>query len=113
VAKPLVNPLLPERVSAPLEHSKLVLVGFFNPNARIDRLPMDEAKAGAAMAHIPFASVNLLNDSIAGPLTALLPANQILPNPGIAIYDRTGTIVFRGDGYLSRTTIAQAVKESR
>src|SRR5437016_5987187 len=67
VVKPDVNPLLPPRVSGPLEHSKRVVVGFFNPNARIDRLPMDEAKAGAAMAHVPFVSVNLLNDSIAGP----------------------------------------------
>ena len=32
----------------------------------------------------------MLNDAVAGPLTALLPTGELLPNPGFAIYRRPG-----------------------
>jgi hypothetical protein len=89
------------------------MAGFFNPHSPVDRLTLDEARAGAVAMHIPFVAVNLLDDSVAGPLTALLPAGQILPNPGFAIYRRPGTLVYRSDGYLPRAAVAQAVKDTR
>ena len=113
VVRPTVNPLLPAPVRAALIHSPLAVVGFSNPRSAVERLTIEEARAGAAAAHVPFVSVNLLDDSVAGPLTALLPAGELLPNPGFAIYKRAGTLVYRSDGYLSSANVAQAVKEAR
>ena len=113
VVVPAVNPLLPAPLRTALEHSPFVVAGFYNPNSAVEKLTIDEARAGAAAAHTPFLTVNLLDDAVAGPLTAFLPANELLPNPGIAIYERSGTIVYRSDGYLGRAAVAQAVKDSR
>lgn len=113
VVRPTVNPLLPAPVRHQLEYSRRVVVGFYNPHSSVERLTVDEARAGASSMHVPFLAVNLLNDSVAGPLTALLPAGQLLPNPGFVIYRRPGTLVYRSDGYLNRAGVAQAVKDTR
>jgi hypothetical protein len=57
--------------------------------------------------------VNLLDDAVAGRLTALLPANELLPTPGALVYDRQGKVVYRFDGYLDRAAITQAVENAR
>ena len=111
VVVPTVNPLLPAPVRTALEHYRLVVVGTYNPNSPVEKLTIDEARAGAAAAHIPFVPVNLLNDSLAGPLTSLLTSGGLLPSPGFLIYKRPGTLVYRSDGYLPRASVAQAVKE--
>ncbi len=113
VVKPAVDPLLPAPLRTQLEQSPLVVAGFYNPDSPVDSLTIDAARAGASAAHVPFVPVNLLNDAVAGPLTALLPAGQLLPNPGFAIYKRPGTLVFRSDGYLDQTAVTQAVSEAR
>jgi hypothetical protein len=113
VARPTVNPLFPAPVRSALEYAPFVVVGFYNPHSPVDMLTIEEARAGAASAHVVFRPVNLLNDKVAGPLTALLPAGELLPNPGFVIYRRPGTVVFRSDGYLSRSSVAQAIKDSR
>ena len=64
-------------------------------------------------AHVPFRAVSLLDDAVAGPLTALLPAGQLLPNPGFVVYKRPGTVAYRSDGYLKSASVAQAVREAR
>lgn len=113
VVPPTVNPLLPAPVRGALEHYPIVVVAFYNPAASVTSRTVTQARGGAETMHVGFVSVNLLNDAVAGPLTALLPAGQILPNPGIAIYERSGTILHRFDGYLSAAEVAQAVRESR
>jgi hypothetical protein len=113
VVRPTVNPLLPAPVHTALDQYPLVVVAFYNPHSPVDRLTIEEARAGAAATHVPFVQVDLLDDSVAGPLTALLPSGELLPNPGFAIYRRPGTLVYRSDGYLNRTGVAQAVKDAR
>lgn len=113
VVPPTVNQLLPTPVRTALEHYPIVVVGFYNPHAPTTNRTVTEARAGAADTHVGFVAVNLLDNAVAGPLTALLPAGQLLPNPGIAIYERSGTILRRYDGYLPEAGVAQAVRESR
>jgi hypothetical protein len=113
VARPAVNPLLPAPIRLALEYSPLVVAGFYNPHSPVDMQTIEEARAGAASTHVLFRSVNLLNDAVAGPLTALLPAGELLPSPGFVIYRRPGTLVYRSDGYLNRTSVAQAIKDTR
>lgn len=113
VVQPTVNPLFPEPIHVTLAHYPIVVVGFYNPHSPVDMLTIAEARTGAAAAHVPFRSVSLLNDAVAGPLTALLPAGQLLPDPGFVIYRRPGTVVYRSDGYLTSANVAQAVKEAQ
>jgi hypothetical protein len=113
VVAPRVNPLLPPSIHIKLDHYPLVIVGFYNPHSPVDMLTIGEAHAAAAAAHLPFVPVNLLNDAVAGRLTALLPAGELLPNPGFAIYKRPGMLVYRSDGYLTEAGVAQAIKDVR
>ncbi len=113
VARPTVNPLLPTPIRLALEYSPLVVVGFYNPHSPVDKLTLEEARAGASSTHALFRAVNLMDDAVSGPLTALLPAGELLPDPGFVIYRRPGTLVYRSDGYLNRMGVAQAVKDSR
>jgi hypothetical protein len=113
VVRPTVNPLFPAPVHLALEHDPRVVVGFYNPHSPVDQLTIAEARAGAAAMHLRFVSVSLLNDAVAGPLTALLPAGELLPNPGFVIYRRPGTLIYRSDGYLTRAGVVEAVRDAR
>ncbi|HLX31152.1 MAG TPA: hypothetical protein VKR79_00125 [Gaiellaceae bacterium] len=113
IVPPAVNPLLPGQLRAALARNPIVVVGLYDPQVREDSLTLSEARAGAAQAHAAFLGVNLLDDAVAGRLTALLPSGQLLPSPGILVYKRPGKVVFRFDGYLDRTAIAQAVDDTR
>jgi hypothetical protein len=113
VVQPAVNPLLPGVLRAALARHLLVVAAFYDPQVKVDSLTVTEARAGAAGASSGFVAVNLLDDAVAGRLTALLPANELLPTPGILVYDRHGKVVYRFDGYLDRQAIAQAVKSSK
>jgi len=113
VVRPTVDPLLPAPLRTALVRYPVVVAAFSAPNSPVGKLTVAETRAGAAAAHVGFVSVNLLDDKVAGPLTALLPAGELLPDPGFAIYRRSGALVFRSDGYLSRTGVAQAVKVAR
>jgi len=108
-----VNPLLPAPLHLQLEHYPRVLVAFYNPSSPIDAVTLVAASEAAKAQHVPFIAVNLMNDAVAGPLTALLPTGQLLPNPGFAIYRRPGVIVFRSDGALAESAVAQAIKDTR
>jgi hypothetical protein len=113
VVKPTINPLLPVPIRVALNHYPLVVAAFYNPHSRVDLLTTEATRAGALAAHVPFRAVNLLDDTVAGPLTALLPAGQLLPNPGFVVYARPGTLVYRSDGYLTSKSVAQAIKDAR
>jgi hypothetical protein len=113
VVPPRVNPLLPHALHIQLDHYPLVIAGFYNPHSPVDMLSIHEARTAAHAAHIPFVPVNLLNDKMAGPLTALLPAGELLPNPGFMIYRRPGAVVYRSDGYLDEAGVTQIIRDTR
>lgn len=111
--KPHVNPLLPAPVRSALENHLVVVVATYNPAVSTESLAVAEARAGATEAGVGFVLVDLRNDAVAGPLTALLPEGQILPNPGFLIYKRSGDVIYRTDGYLQRLLVAQAIKQAK
>lgn len=113
IVRPLVNPLLPAKLRAALDRHPVVVAAFYNSQSRTDSLTVAEARAGAAAGHAGFVPVNLLSDKVAGRLTALLPANELLPSPGILVFKRPGRVVWRFDGYLDRQAVAQAVDNTR
>lgn len=113
VVQPTVDPLLPAPLRTSLERHRVVVVAFYDPQVKVDLLALAEARAGALGGGVGFRGVNLLQDSVAGRLTALLPAGTLLPAPGILVYNRAGKVLYRYDGYLDRAAIAQAVENVR
>lgn len=103
-----VDSRLPAPLRTELARHHVVVVAFFDPQVGVDGRALVEARAGAAAAGVGFLAVNVLDDSVAVPLTALLPPGQLLPDPGILVYRGSGKIVYRYDGYLDRAAIAQA-----
>jgi hypothetical protein len=103
---------LPLPLQWELAHHKVVVVSFYNPNDSVDAISVAEAHAGAVSANAGFLLVSVLNDKVAGILTALLPNGGLLPQPGVLIYRAPGNIAMRLDGFADRDSISQAATDA-
>lgn len=108
-----VNPLLPSPLRWALAEHRIVVVSLWDPQAPVDDISVAEAHAGAADANVGFVVVNVLDNKVAGPLTALLPAGDMLPDPGVLVYRAPGKLVYRFDGFLDRDSVAQAAANAK
>lgn len=99
---------LPQPLQWQLAHHKVVVVSFYNPSSEVDAISVAEAHAGARDAGAGFLLVSVLDDKVAGILTALLPGGGLLPDPGVLIYRAPGDIALRLDGFADRASVAQA-----
>jgi hypothetical protein len=99
---------LPRPLQWQLAHHKVVVVSFYNPSSDVDAISVAEAHAGATDAGAGFLLVSVLDNKVAGLLTALLPGGGLLPDPGVIIYRAPGDIAFRLDGFADRASVAQA-----
>jgi hypothetical protein len=108
-----VDPLLPASLREQLQRHKIVVVSLYDPQAAVDQMSVDEARAGAGDAKAGFALVNVLDNGVAGRLTALLPSGNMLPDPGILVYRAPGKLLYRFDGYLDRAAVAQAAANAK
>ena len=82
------------------------------PIASVDAISVAEAHAGAVEAGAGFLLVNVLDNSLAGLLTGVLPSGGLLPDPGVLIYRAPGTLALRIDGFADRDAIAQAATDA-
>jgi hypothetical protein len=99
---------LPKPLQWQLAHHKVVVVSFYNPRSNVDAISVAEAHAGATDAGAGFLLVSVLDNKVAGILTALLPSGGLLPDPGVIIYRAPGDIALRLDGFSDRASVAQA-----
>lgn len=104
----LVDATLPQALQWQLAQHKVVVVSIYDPQASVDAISVAEAHAGAVDAGAGFLLVNVLDNSLAGLLTAVLPGGGLLPDPGVLIYRAPGTLALRIDGFADRDSIAQA-----
>ena len=105
--KPVVLlPGLTPEVAAALRTHEVVVVSLFDPQARVDRISLAEASAGAKAAHAGFVPLDVLRQGQGGPLVRQL---GVLPDPAVLVYRRPGDLVARFDGFADRDTVAQAV----
>ena len=81
---------LPAPLQWQLAHNKVVVVSFYNPNADVDAISVAEAHAGAVEAGAGFLLVSVLDNKVAGILTALLPDGGLLPAAGRPDLPRAG-----------------------
>jgi hypothetical protein len=99
---------LPSALQWQLAHHKVVVVSVYNPSSDVDSISVAEAHQGAVDAKVGFLLVSVLDNKVAGLLTALLPGGGLLPDPGVLVYRAPGDIALRLDGFNDRSTVAQA-----
>lgn len=99
---------LPAPLQWQLAHHKIVVVSVYNPQSDTDAISVAEAHAGAVSAGAGFLLVSVLDNKVAGILTALLPGGGLLPDPGVLIYRAPGNVAIRIDGFVDRDAVAQA-----
>ena len=93
---------LPQPLQWQLAHHKVVVVSFYNPSSDVDAISVAEAHAGAVDAGAGFLLVSVLDNKVAGILTALLPGGGLLPDPGVLVYRAPGDVALRLDGFADR-----------
>jgi hypothetical protein len=99
---------LPQPLQWQLAHHKVVVVSLYNPQSDVDSISVAEAHAGAVDANAGFLLVSVLDNKVAGILTALLPGGGLLPDPGVLVYRAPGNVALRLDGFADRDSVAQA-----
>jgi hypothetical protein len=99
---------LPQALQWQLAHHKVVVVSVYNPRSDVDAISVAEAHAGAIDANAGFLLVSVLDNKVAGLLTALLPGGGLLPDPGVLVYRAPGDVALRIDGFADRASVAQA-----
>jgi hypothetical protein len=115
--KPAPKPVTPSVVTvalkaglpAPLARAfgqhRVVVVSLYNPYSEVDGIAFAEARAGAALAGAGFVPLNVLSRAEVGKLTEML---GLLPDPGVLVYTRPGTLSIRISGFADKETVAQA-----
>jgi hypothetical protein len=100
---------LPGPIATALGSHQTVVVSLYDPYSQVDGIAFAEARAGAKNAGVGFVPLNILSDAQAGKLTQML---GMLPDPGLLIYIRPGTLVARISGFADKETVAQAAQNA-
>jgi hypothetical protein len=101
---------LPTPLDELLHTHRIVVVAIYDPEVPSERdIALPEARAGALDANAGFLAVNVLDQRVAGPLTAIAGNGTILPDPGILVYRQPGTLINTLQGFVDRDSVAEAV----
>jgi hypothetical protein len=100
---------LPESLAQALGRSKTVVVSVYDPYSQVDGTSFAEARAGAALAGVGFVPLSVLSRRDVGKLTEQL---GLLPDPGVLVYVRPGTLATRLNGFADKETVAQAARDA-
>jgi hypothetical protein len=100
---------LPNPLAVALGRHQTVVVSLYNPYSEVDGIAFAEARAGARIAGVGFVALNVLSEAQIGKLTAML---GLLPDPGLLVYTRPGTLVAKIGGFADKETVAQAAQNA-
>jgi hypothetical protein len=100
---------LPNAIATALGRHQTVVVSLYNPYSEVDGIAFAEARAGAKIAGVGFVPLNVLSEAQVGKLTQML---GLLPDPGLLVYIRPGTLVVRISGFSDKETVAQAAQNA-
>jgi hypothetical protein len=100
---------LPNAIATALGRHQTVVVSLYNPYSQVDGIAFAEARAGAKIAGVGFVPLNVLSEAQVGKLTEVL---GLLPDPGLLVYIRPGTLVARISGFADKETVAQAAQNA-
>jgi hypothetical protein len=96
---------LPEPLALAFGRYRTVVVSLYDPYSQVDGTSFAEAKAGAALAGVGFVPLSVLSQRDVGKLTEQL---GLLPDPGVLVYVRPGTLAAKIAGFADKETVAQA-----
>jgi hypothetical protein len=101
---------LPTPLDELLHTHKIVVVAVYDPEVASERtIALPEARAGALDAGAGFLAVNVLDERVAGPLTAVAGNGTILPDPGILVYRQPMSLINVISGFADREAVVEAV----
>jgi hypothetical protein len=100
---------LPNAIATALGRHQTVVVSLYNPYSEVDGIAFAEARAGAKAAGVGFVPLNVLSEAQVGKLTQML---GLLPDPGLLVYVRPGTLVVKIGGFADKETVAQAAQNA-
>jgi hypothetical protein len=100
---------LPAPLANALGRHQTVVVSLYNPYSQVDGISYAEARAGARIAGVGFVPLNVLSGAQIGNLTQML---GLLPDPGLLVYIRPGTLVAKISGFADKETVAQAAQNA-
>jgi len=100
---------LPTQLDMLLHIHRVVVVAVYDPEIPTDKLFVGEAQAGARDAHAGFLAVSVLDEGLAGPLTAAAGKGQLLPSPGLLVYKQPALLMNIITGFIDRAAVAEAV----
>ena len=96
---------LPEPLAQAFGRYRTVVVSLYDPYSQVDGTAFAEAKAGAALAGVGFVPLSVLSQRDVGKLTEQL---GLLPDPGVLVYVKPGSLAARIAGFADKETVAQA-----
>lgn len=100
---------LPLAVARALTRHAVVVVSLYDPEAKVDRISLGEARAGARRANVGFVALDVLDRRASEALTRKL---GVLSAPAFFLYRRPGELVMRVDGFADRDLVAQAARNA-
>ena len=107
--KPATKPVTKPH-TATRHHAKKATPARFRGNPVYAQLPqaLQWQLAHEEEARVRVDRTGVLNNKVAGLLTALLPGGGLLPDPGVLVYRAPGDVALRLDGFADRASVAQA-----
>ena len=96
---------LPEPLAQAFGRYRTVVVSLYDPYSQVDGTAFAEAKAGAALAGVGFVPLSILSQRDVGKLTEQL---GLLPDPGVLVYVKPGSLAAKIAGFADKETVAQA-----
>jgi hypothetical protein len=104
---------MPGTLAVALRTNPAVVVALYSPHSSVDSVAREEARQGAGMSGAAFVALNIADDKVAAPLTALLAggataADRVLDDPAVLVFKQPKTLFVRFNGYTDRDTVAQA-----
>jgi hypothetical protein len=105
-----LDPSLPPQVRQALEHSRRGVVLVYSPASATDRALLQQVRAGARDAHVPFVGLDVSRNSVAA---AVFGWTSSAAEPETLVVSRPGKIAFQLEGTTDRQAIAQAAVSSR
>jgi thiol:disulfide interchange protein len=108
--KPVLPPSgLPAALDAALARNAVVVVSLYVPGARVDKLALDEARAGAKLSGVGFLALNVLDERQAKPLLTKI---GMLEDPSVLVFTRPAKVAVKLTGFVDRDTVAQAASNA-
>jgi hypothetical protein len=104
---------MPESISAALASHTVVVVSLVAPEAAVDEMAFEEARAGARSARVGFVRVSVSDDEALRALSSLVnssasPSDRLLDAPAVLVFRQPHELFVRFNGFTDAETVAQA-----